>query len=51
MKWSEEAMRESFFLSNICPQNNDLNGGQWLSVEEMCRRWAKRAGIRASGRR
>ena len=26
MKWSQTAMSESFYLTNVCPQNPDLNG-------------------------
>ena len=37
MKWSETAMYESCYLSNICPQNPDLNGGRWRILEEKCR--------------
>lgn len=40
MKWSEQAMRESFYLSNICPQNHNLNAGVWKSLEEKTRDWA-----------
>lgn len=41
MKWSEQAMRESFYLSNICPQNHNLNSGDWKSLEEKVRSWSK----------
>lgn len=37
MKWSERAMLESFYLSNICPQIADLNGGIWERLEDRCR--------------
>lgn len=40
MKWSETAMYESCYLSNICPQNPDLNGGRWRILEEKCRDFA-----------
>ena len=42
MKWSEQAMKESFYLSNIAPQNNNLNRGVWKSIEELARDVAKR---------
>ena len=42
MKWSEQAMKESFYLSNISPQNNNLNRGVWKSIEELTRNAAKR---------
>jgi endonuclease G len=37
MKWSEEAMLESFYLSNVCPQVAALNGGVWGRLENRCR--------------
>ena len=37
MKWSEQAMLESFYLSNICPQDANLNGGVWERLEKRCR--------------
>ena len=40
MKWSAKAMRESFYLSNICPQKPKLNRGIWKDLEEQCRMWA-----------
>lgn len=40
MKWSVKAMRESFYLSNICPQKPLLNRGIWKELEEQVRRWA-----------
>lgn len=44
MKWSEKAMRESFYMSNICPQKHGLNSGPWSKLESACRRWATREG-------
>lgn len=35
-------MEESFYLSNICPQNQSLNRGDWNDLEEKARSWAKR---------
>lgn len=40
MKWSEQAMKESFYLSNICPQNHNLNSGDWKVLEEHLRKMA-----------
>lgn len=45
MKWSLKAMRESFYLSNICPQAPGLNRGRWNDLEEQCRLWAKENGV------
>lgn len=44
MKWSEQAMFESCYFTNICPQNKNLNGGDWRALEERCRTWAKKYG-------
>lgn len=44
MKWSAEVMLESFYLSNICPQDRGLNGGIWLNLEEAVRDWARSQG-------
>ena len=40
MKWSQAAMNESFYLTNICPQNHDLNGRDWHTLEKHVRNWA-----------
>ena len=42
MKWSRQAMEESFYFSNISPQNNNLNRGVWKYIEELTRDNAKR---------
>ncbi len=42
MKWSKQAMKESFYLTNICPQNHSLNSGGWKRLEEKVRAWADR---------
>ena len=39
-RWCEEAMKESFYMTNICPQHPNLNGGDWHELEQACRRWA-----------
>ncbi len=44
MKWDEQAMKESFYLSNICPQNPNLNGGVWKDLEEQVRDLASQKG-------
>jgi endonuclease G len=41
MKWSQTAMDESFYTSNICPQNRNLNAGDWNDLEEYARVWAR----------
>lgn len=43
-KWSKKAMEESFFFTNMCPQNSNLNRGDWNEMEMACRKWAKKYG-------
>jgi len=43
-KWSREAQQQCFLYSNMCPQNHDLNGGDWNDLEIKCRTWAQRFG-------
>ena len=43
-KWSEVAQRESFLLTNVCPQTHNLNAGDWNEMEQQCRRWAEQYG-------
>ncbi|MDR1646104.1 MAG: DNA/RNA non-specific endonuclease [Tannerellaceae bacterium] len=44
MKWSLQAMQESFYFTNICPQNKSLNTGIWNALEMQCRKWATHYG-------
>ena len=37
---SYTAMTESFYMTNICPQNHALNVGAWNDLEIQCRTWA-----------
>jgi len=39
-KWSETAMSESFFLSNMSPQLHAFNDGKWKYLEFQVRDWA-----------
>lgn len=41
--WSEEAMADSFLLTNTAPQNLTLNRGAWRQLEEHVRSLAKPA--------
>lgn len=41
MKWAEQAMIQSFYMTNICPQVHSLNIGPWKKLEEKCRLWAR----------
>lgn len=40
MSWSAEAMKETFYFSNISPQVPSLNRGAWKKLEERVRQWA-----------
>ena len=43
-KWDSEALYESFLFTNCCPQNANLNSGDWNQIEMICRRWAEKFG-------
>ena len=43
-KWDKTAMKESYLLTNICPQDRSLNSGLWNKIEQDCRKWAKKYG-------
>ena len=45
MKFSDESMRESFFMSNISPQNPDFNRGIWRKLEQLVRDWGREGEI------
>jgi endonuclease G len=40
-KWNGDAQKESFLMTNICPQDHQLNMGDWNDLEMKCRDWAK----------
>lgn len=44
MKWSVQAYEESYYLTNICPQNHNFNAGVWCSLEKLVRRMAIKYG-------
>lgn len=37
-------MSDCFLMTNICPQDHDLNGGSWNKLELKIHDWAKRHG-------
>ena len=43
-RWHWKAMQESFYMTNICPQDHNLNRGDWKELEEACRKWAQAEG-------
>lgn len=40
-KWDANAYKESYFLSNMLPQNPKNNGGIWLQLEDNVDAWTK----------
>lgn len=42
MAFREEAISETFFMSNISPQLHAFNGGVWRELEENTRDWARK---------
>jgi len=44
MAFNEDAMQESFYMSNISPQVSGFNGGIWRELEETVRDWAYSSG-------
>ena len=43
-EWDAEAMGETFYLTNICPQNRELNKNDWNYLEKQVRSWAREFG-------
>lgn len=41
MSWSDQAMQQSFYFSNISPQVPSFNRGIWKKLEDRVRKWAK----------
>ena len=41
---TSDTMAETFYFTNICPQNEVLNAGDWQYLEKRVRSWAKRYG-------
>ena len=41
MKYSRESMIESFYMSNMSPQDSSFNRGVWRRLEETIREWGK----------
>lgn len=44
MRWSEQAYWESHYFTNVCPQDHELNGGDWNALENAIRNWARQYG-------
>lgn len=44
MRWSSLSYWQSFYFTNICPQDHDFNAGDWNTLEKHVRNWAKKYG-------
>ena len=44
MRWDKTAMEECFLMTNICPQVEEMNDGEWRHVEEAVHKWSRTAG-------
>lgn len=42
MKFSKDAYIETFYTSNVSPQNRDFNAGVWNRLEQKVRYWANK---------
>ena len=42
LKWSQQAMRQSFLMTNVAPMRKALNVGGWAKLEEKVREWTQR---------
>lgn len=40
--WDDKGRDETYVLSNMCPQNPNLNRGDWKEIEMACRKWAQK---------
>ena len=43
-RFSEAAYNQTFYTSNISPQDSEFNAGIWNELEQQVRRWARRYG-------
>lgn len=43
-KWSADAMHDSFYMTNMCPQTFELNKTWWDMLERAERQWARQEG-------
>ena len=43
MRWDKTTMEQCFLMTNICPQLDELNDGEWRHVEEAVHKWTRTA--------
>lgn len=44
MKWSHKALEESYYFTNVCPQDHEMNSQAWRKIEELTRRLTRHYG-------
>lgn len=44
VRWSSTGMDETFYFTNVCPQSEVLNAGDWEYLERQVRKWAREYG-------
>lgn len=44
MRWDKTAMEQCFLMTNICPQVEEMNDGEWRHVEEAVHKWSRTVG-------
>ncbi len=44
LAWSEDAMDQTFYFMNVCPQDETLNAKDWNYLEKQVRKWAREYG-------
>ncbi len=44
MRFSEQAFNQTFYTSNVSPQDHEFNAGIWNDLEKQVRYWVKRYG-------
>lgn len=42
MRWDKTAMRQCFYMTNMCPQLHALNDGAWRHMEEAIHNWGRK---------
>lgn len=42
MRWNKTAMRQCFYMTNMCPQRHELNDGEWRHMEEAIHNWGRK---------
>lgn len=44
MKWSSQALEESYYFTNVCPQDHEMNSQAWEQIERLSRLAAQHYG-------